>query len=98
MAATVTILSKSKPLNKAVNYFMLTGDAEYPAGGYPITANQLGLSKIEAIILGAGASLTLVAGWDRANSKILILERTDNTEIDTDEADTVPFFGVAVGI
>lgn len=96
MALGVTILAKTQPMNKRVHYVMFTGDAEYPAGGYPLTANSCGMTQIDAVIVGQGL-LPLQMGWDRANSKLIIFEQTDQSEIDTDEADGDFFFATVVG-
>lgn len=96
MALGVTILAKTQPLNKRVHYVMFTGDASYPAGGYPLTANACGMGTIEAVIVGQGTS-ALQMGWTRSTSKLPIIEQTDGSEIDTNEADGVFFFAAVVG-
>jgi len=82
MALTVKVgaeLESSAPgANKRkVLIVELTGDASYPAGGYPITAAMFGLIAIEMVLLNPSfttndAALRLVAKWDKVNSKVTL--------------------------
>lgn len=47
MALVVTSIESGVAGNKRVNRGKLALDASYPAGGYPVTPNRLGLSVIE---------------------------------------------------
>jgi hypothetical protein len=47
---------------KKVSYTDVTGDVDYPTGGYPITAAQLGLGTITS----ADAQITVLANADDA--------------------------------
>jgi hypothetical protein len=48
--------------NKKVSYTDVTGDADYPTGGYPITAAQLRLGTITS----ADAQITVASNADDA--------------------------------
>lgn len=64
MAPTISIQQRAKIDNMNVNIVNMTFDTTYPAGGEALTANQLGLGSIFAVIpLGSpgGATYEYVA-------------------------------------
>lgn len=70
MAATVSgqTLIASGP--KRIVYSAITLDNSYAAGGEVITANALGLTTIDDVIVSAGDDGWLVQ-WDQANLKFV---------------------------
>ncbi len=56
----------------------ITGDASYPAGGYPVTAADFGIRRIYGMkfIGGNAASGALLPHFDTTNSKIMFLYPT----------------------
>ena len=53
MALTISRMDQTVMGNKRVNRFRAALDTSYPSGGYPITAQQLGLGVIENLIFQA---------------------------------------------
>ena len=71
MAPTVAITQPAKIDQLRANLVDFTWDATYPAGGEAVTANQLGLGTILAVIpLGSPAGCTYE--WDSTDSKIKV--------------------------
>lgn len=70
MAATVSLLQRLKLTNERMNICTVAFDDSYPTGGEAVTAEQLGLTVVDAVIpLSAGG---YVSEYDEANEKLLV--------------------------
>lgn len=78
MALTVAKITGADHVagNKRYKYRTITFDASYPTGGEPLTASDLGLKQIVAIVpMGAfrntDATLGIEVSYDHTNSKLV---------------------------
>lgn len=90
--------------NKKIRYRKVTFDSAYPDGGEAVTAANFELTSLEMLeILGVvhpeGTETAFVAGYDVANSKLILFEGDNNNaadapliEIDTTNPDISTFF------
>lgn len=68
MANTYTLLFKGEVEGRRMHVYTIAFDDAYPTGGEAVTADNVGLTRIDnAIIAPAGG---FVFQWDQANSKI----------------------------
>jgi len=83
MAATVTSVFSGSILGakQRVSVTTITGDSSYATGGYAITANQVGFSRITAV-LAVGANTGYVPTWDATNSKLKVFYGDNNNASD----------------
>lgn len=72
MAATVTILKRTKFLGAWATLAEVTLDNAYPTGGEAITAKQLGLQAIDLVVPSPAGGY--VAEWDYTNDKLKVLQ------------------------
>lgn len=106
MAVTVTSVFKSEVEGRRMHVVTIGFDDAYPTGGEPVTADNVGLTRIDQAIISPTAGYLLV--WDQANSKILayyadydagadgaLIEVPDTTDINASLTAVVGiFFGV----
>jgi len=61
-----------------VKMVTITGDANYPTGGYAITAAQLGLRGILGMVLfgGVSAAAGFTPFWNTTTGKLMIMDPT----------------------
>lgn len=84
MAATVTTVFSGSLLGakQRISVTTITGDASYATGGYAITANQVGFSRITAVLV-VGANTGYVPVWDSTNSKLKVFYADNNAVVDS---------------
>jgi hypothetical protein len=82
MAATVTPIFSGSLLGakQRISVTTVTGDSSYETGGEALTANQLGLSRITALVPVPNTGYIPV--WDAANSKLKIFYGDNNNASD----------------
>lgn len=75
MAATSNVVFVGSILGakQRISVSTITGDSSYVTGGEPITANQLGLTRITSLIPVASTG-GYVPAWDQTNSKLKIFQ------------------------
>jgi hypothetical protein len=83
MAATVTSVFSGSLFGakQRISVTTITGDSSYATGGYAITANQVGFSRITAVI-AVGANTGYVPVWDATNSKLKVFYGDNNNASD----------------
>ena len=83
MAATVTSVFSGSLLGakQRISVTTITGDSSYATNGYAITANQVGFSRITAV-LAVGANTGYVPVWDATNSKLKVFYGDNNNASD----------------
>lgn len=69
MAVTITPVLRTRDDKNFTVCVTVAADASYPTGGWPITANQLGLGT--ALFGLAGTQGGYVFRWDNANLKLM---------------------------
>lgn len=84
MAATVTIVKRSKYLNRKVTIADVALDNSYPTGGEAVTPSQFGLSSIDQVIIDGGNGYR--PQFDYTNNKIKVYtsagtETTNTTDL-----------------
>jgi hypothetical protein len=84
MAATVTTVFSGSVFGakQRITVTTVLGDASYATGGYAITANQVGFSRITAV-LAVGANTGYVPSWDATNSKLKVFYADNNAASDS---------------
>ena len=82
MAATSSIVFVGSVLGakQRISVSIITGDSSYVTGGEPITANQLGLTRITALIPVANTGYIPV--WDQDNSALKVFYGDNNNASD----------------
>lgn len=102
MTVTFSQVLRGKIDNQNLTITNVTLDATYPAGGEAITANNVGLSTISALIpLGSPAGATYE--WDSTNAKLKAYyadysTTTDGLLIEIAVGDTAILSGVVVPV
>jgi ABC-type uncharacterized transport system permease subunit len=77
MAATPQIVDRGAAGDLAFRIVDVTLDGNYPAGGYPLTAQQLalGLNGLIYLVLGSGSKTAgWESGWDYTNNKLQVFD------------------------
>ena len=69
MTVSATILKRQKFGNGIATLANITGDSAYPAGGYTIPPEILGLNRIESAMFNQVPGLSRMSAWDHANKK-----------------------------
>lgn len=107
MAATSNVVFVGSILGakQRISVSTITGDSSYVTGGEPITANQLGLTRITSLIPVASTG-GYVPAWDQTNSKLKIFQG-DNANAasgplvefgSTADASAITFTVIAFGV
>jgi hypothetical protein len=77
MAATTAIVKRGASGDLFDRLVDVTLDASYPAGGYPLTPQQLGFGLNGSIVFVDGAASKTggwEAGWDYTNGKLQVFD------------------------
>jgi hypothetical protein len=78
MAATVNIVDRGAAGDLFFRIVDITLDNSYPAGGYPLTPQQLGFGANGQIIMGDSATVSRtggwLVGWDSVNQKLQVFD------------------------
>lgn len=101
MAVSATINDQTVWGDKRVTFTSVTFDNSYPTGGEPITAAQLGLSRVDFAlcnIKAVGGTVNVAnAYFDQANMKIKIYDETPAEAGNTSDYSTLTVVVMAVG-
>lgn len=83
MAATVSSVFSGSLIGakQRIAVTTVTGDSSYATGGYAITANQFGFSRITAIVPVGNTGYVPV--WDSTNSKLKVFYVDNNAAADS---------------
>lgn len=77
MAASASIVDRGAAGDLFTRVVDVTLDASYPAGGYPLTAAQLGLGT-NGVVVFVDAGMSKVSGWvvawDYTNGKLQVFD------------------------
>ena len=106
MAATSSVVFVGSILGakQRISVSTITGDSSYATDGEAITANQLGLTRITALVPVANSGYVPV--WDQANSKLKVFYGDNNNASDgplieipnATDISTVTFTVIAFGV
>lgn len=69
MASVQTELFKGEVEGRRIHAYRIALDSTYPTGGEAVTANSVGLTRIDDALIGTEDGI--VFKWDAANSKIM---------------------------
>lgn len=105
MALVATKVFRSEIEDQSVLFVTLAFDNSYPTGGESITANAIGLTRINGAIIPGNVGYTFT--WDGTNSKVLVyygdnnnasdgpgIELPDTTDASAITAAPALFFGI----
>lgn len=102
--ATISVAHRTVFGNKRVRIVDFTFDTSYPDNGEPLTASDLGLNVVEAVVpagpaVKADGTLAVAVSYDRTNSKLLAFWGDNNNANDApliEVADTTSLDGYVV--
>jgi hypothetical protein len=74
MAVSFTLVDRTRTSNRFITVTKVTLDTDYAAGGYAVTAGNLGLAVIKAVLSTEydGADTGFIPAWDATNSKLKV--------------------------
>lgn len=87
----LTTVSQRTPARAMVSVLTVTGDTDYPFGGYALTAINFGFTELSAVIVQAVKSdrLHLDATWDPDTEKLMFLVPGSIVADDSEAVDTL---------
>lgn len=99
MAATTTIITGPEvPGNRKMTTATVTFDSSYATGGEAIAASDLGLNRLDYLVVDAGAGY--LAKWDGSTSspKILLYRQTAATSALVEVPSTTDMSAISVKV